>query len=232
MQDIDVNNWEITTNRFVGFIDIMGFKDMVARSSHEEIYVMMKKINDFQKFSTSIKWNINEENPQLVKTTTYSDSIMVYSLDGSNESLNSFICTISALIHDLFAEGIPFKGSIAYGMMTIDMERSIFFGQPLIDSYLLQEEMKFYGIIVHGTAQRIIENSTGIPFYIPYLCPLKNGNSVHLTIAPIYWTVKGYEDRNRKLTNSLRKMRYKTSGSIRKYIDLTEEYLEIIKVKS
>lgn len=48
MQDVDVNNWQITTNRFVGFIDIMGFKDMVARSSHEDIYDMMKKINDFQ----------------------------------------------------------------------------------------------------------------------------------------------------------------------------------------
>lgn len=181
--------------------------------------------------NTSVKWDQNENSPQLVKTTTYSDSIMVYSLDGSIESLKPFICTISALIHDLFAEGIPFKGAIAYGMMTIDMERSIFFGQPLIDSYLLQEEMKFYGIIVHGTAQREIENSMGIPFYIPYLCPLKNGNSVHLTIAPIYWTVNGYDKQNAELINSLRKMRYNTSGSIRKYIDLTEEYLEAIKIK-
>ena len=231
MQEININKWEITTNRFVGFIDIMGFKDMVARSSHDEIYEMMKKINDFQKFSTSIKWNINEENPQLVKTTTYSDSIMVYSLDGSFESLKSFTCTISALIHDLFAEGIPFKGSIAYGMMTIDMERSIFFGQPLIDSYLLQEEMKFYGIIVHGTAQRVIEDSNKTSFHISYLCPLKNGSSVHLTIAPMFWVVKGYDEQNEKLADSLRKMRYNTSGSIRKYIDLTEEYLETIKVE-
>lgn len=231
MQDVDANNWEITTNRFVGFIDIMGFKDMVARSSHEEIYEMMKKINDFQKLNTSVKWGQNENSPHLVKTTTYSDSIMVYSLDGSIESLNSFICTISALIHDLFAEGIPFKGAIAYGMMTIDIERSIFFGQPLIDSYLLQEEMKFYGIIVHGTAQRVIEDSNKTSFHIPYLCPLKNGSSVHLTIAPMFWIVKGYDEENEKLADSLRKMRYNTSGSIRKYIDLTEEYLDIIKVE-
>ena len=37
--------WTITTDRFVGFIDIMGFKDMVMRSSHDDIYRMMKVIN-------------------------------------------------------------------------------------------------------------------------------------------------------------------------------------------
>ena len=38
-------DWEITTDRYVAFIDIMGFKDMVARSTHDEIYQMMKEID-------------------------------------------------------------------------------------------------------------------------------------------------------------------------------------------
>jgi hypothetical protein len=34
--------------------------------------------------------------------------------------------------------------------MTLDYEKSIFFGQPLVDAFLLQDELKFYGIVVHG----------------------------------------------------------------------------------
>ncbi len=36
--------WEVTAARYVAYFDIMGFKDMVLRISHNEIYEMMKKI--------------------------------------------------------------------------------------------------------------------------------------------------------------------------------------------
>jgi hypothetical protein len=31
------DEWKIDCNRFVGFMDVMGFKDMIARKSHEEV---------------------------------------------------------------------------------------------------------------------------------------------------------------------------------------------------
>lgn len=220
--------WETTAQRYVGFIDIMGFKDMVARSSHDEIYKMMQKINNAQKIYSSINWNGNNKSKKLVKTTTYSDSIVIYSFSDSYDSLYSFICTIAGIYQDLLMEGIPHKGAIAFGEMTIDNERSIFFGQPLIDSYLLQEEVKFYGIIVHGTAQKGIETYSTLPFVNNYLCPLKNGNSFHIAIRPIFWGTEEYNKHNEKLSNSLKSMRYNTSGHIRKYIDLTEEFLQTI----
>jgi len=220
--------WETTALRYVGFIDIMGFKDMVARSSHDEIYKMMQKINSAQKTASSINWNGNNKSNKLVKTTTYSDSIVIYSFSDSYDSLYSFICTIAGIYQDLLMEGIPHKGAIAFGKMTIDNERSIFFGQPLIDSYLLQEEVNFYGIIVHGTAQKGIETYRTLPFVDNYLCPLKNGNSFHISIRPIFWGIDQFKEDNVKLSSSLKSMRYNTSGHIRKYIDLTEEFLQSI----
>jgi|GEM_PF-6524711 len=70
------NDWITTTERYVGYIDIMGFKDMVARNSHEQIYEMMKKLDTKIKFNESMAWGGRDES--LIRTTTYSDSIMIY----------------------------------------------------------------------------------------------------------------------------------------------------------
>jgi len=46
--------WIITTKRFVAFLDIMGFKDMVARNSHKNIYNSLHAITSDVKQGTHI----------------------------------------------------------------------------------------------------------------------------------------------------------------------------------
>jgi hypothetical protein len=133
------SDWPKTANRYVAYIDIMGFKDMVLRESHSEIHEMMLKIGQYIKDSEEVQWN--KATSKLIKTTYYSDSIIIYSKDDSFYSLDSFICTVAAFTHALLAESIPHKGAVAFGLMTLDTDNSIFFGQPLIDAYILQEEL-------------------------------------------------------------------------------------------
>ncbi|MCX5846307.1 MAG: hypothetical protein NTW12_08115 [Deltaproteobacteria bacterium] len=226
----DENSWEITANRYVAYFDIMGFKDMVARFSHNEIYEMMKKIDKGIKLTTGINWAKNPIN--LIKTTTYSDSIIIYSKDDSYDSLDSIISTVSALTNELLSNAIPHKGAIAFGTMTIDTVNSIFFGRPLIDAYLLQEELYFYGIVAHATIEQEIEKKKDRPvsFVMKYLCHFKNGNALHLTISPmfIFPAVPENQKMTDKLFASFDKLRFKTSGHLRKYIDNTEFYLNTV----
>ena len=229
------SQWEITTERFVAYIDIMGFKDLVARSTHEEVYQMMKTINEKREANASIKWSQSAE--KLVRTTTYSDSIIIYSKDNTEDSFNSISSTVSGLTNDLFTEGIPHKGAIAFGKMTLDTDNSIFFGQPLIDAYLLQEELSFYGVIIHGSAERRI-TSLGIDiegfFVTKFACPLKQGTSLHLTVYPIFLQEDDTSPRKKKreaIYASLDKFRYTTSGHLRKYVDNTENYFNFINAK-
>jgi hypothetical protein len=233
--------WEISTNRYVAFIDIMGFKDMVARTPHIDIYDLMKRIESKKKYINGIGWKGNKS--ELVRTTTYSDSIMLYSKEDSYDSLYSLICTVAAFTNELFLECIPHKGAIAYGFMTLDTENSIYFGQPLIDAYLLQEELYFYGIVVHASAENEMEifkkEDLLIPFCKNYLCPFKNGSSEHLAIIPITAGIYLSDDINNdeedaeaknsreKLFESIKNLRFKTSGHLRKYIDNTKLYLGI-----
>jgi len=116
------DKWPITTERFVAFIDIMGFKEMVAKMSHEDVYKMMLSIDKAKTVNESLRF----EDIGLVRSTTYSDSIMLYSKNKNLEAYNALLTAVSGLTNDLFKEGIPHKGAVALGRMTLDMERSIF----------------------------------------------------------------------------------------------------------
>ncbi|MBL0109720.1 MAG: hypothetical protein IPP42_02180 [Saprospiraceae bacterium] len=227
------DKWPITTRRYVGYIDIMGFKDMVARSTHEEIYEMMKRMDNKIKRSASIDWG--QYNSKLITTTTYSDSIIIYQkIAVTHQLIRSFV-PFHHLRKIYLEECIPHKGVFAFGEMTLDEENSIFFGQPLIDAYLMQDELAFYGIVGHASAEKEFSTHAmdDYPFIEKYLCPFKNGKSMHLTIFPM--SLYPYKDQSEnrknavtKIYKSINSLRFKTSGHLRKYIDNTEEYLETI----
>lgn len=66
------------------------------------------------------------------------------------------------------------------------------------------------------------------------MCDLKNGNSRHLTVYPMMASSAFESDPKNKeradcLFESVNKMRYKTSGHLRKYIDSTEKYLRKVQ---
>ena len=225
------NDWTVTCNRYVAFLDIMGFKDMVARMAHAEVYEMMKKIDKSRKHVESVDWLKTKS--FLAKSTTYSDSIIVYSKDESYEAFDFLVSTVAGQTNYLFLEGVPHKGALAFGMITLDSENSIYFGQPLIDAYLLQEEINFYGILMHASVeQELATKSKKMPaFTKQYLCPLKSGNANHYTIYPMHAKQKDdpkYGAGYTKLIDSINKLRFKTSGHLRKYIDNTEAYLKSI----
>jgi hypothetical protein len=224
------NNWETTANRYVVYIDIMGFKDMVAKMSHNDVYELMKRIDGIKKHVENVEWIENKSG--LVKTTTYSDSIILYSKDDSYDSFDFIVSTTAGLIDYLFIEGIPFKGAVAFGLMTLDTDKSIFFGQPLIDAYLLQEEIYFYGVVFHATVEKeiLLTNKRWPSFTSTYLCNFKAGTAKHMTIYPMHANSKGkeYNERYLSLIKAVEQLRLKTSGYLRRYIDNTEQYLSSV----
>lgn len=229
---IETKRWQVTANRYVAFLDIMGFKDMVARSTHEEIYTMMKRVDEVKKTAENVKWGYGKE--IMVKSTFFSDSIVLYTKDDTYDSLLTIFAIISSITNDLLTSSIPHKGALAFGKMTIDSSNSIFFGQPLIDAYLLQEELNLYCIVLHSTVEREMENQKIIlpKLFFNYLCPFKGGSSSHLMIPPIYTSSPKVSDEKevQALREGVKKLRHRTSGHIRKYIDNTEVYLDRMKI--
>jgi len=225
--------WENTCERYVAFLDIMGFKDIVFRESHEKIKEMFEclrpTIESIRKEANAI---IGEERVKTKNTTTsystifpisFSDSIILFSSNNSNQSALLMVVNVASILSDAMKNGIAMKGSIAYGEMTAEIEegRSLYFGKPLIDAFELQKELELYSAVLHHTAEKALVKSCK---YIldsglvkKYFVPMKSGRINHYIINWEFITDKSID-----LINALYE---KVSGKPRKYVDNTMEFI-------
>lgn len=259
-------NWEITSNRFVAFIDIMGFKDIVQRKSSTEIYTnlleiskvkneLINDINNLEAHTNDISGLIEEgampfflDMQNTVFVASFSDSIILFSKDNYLPTLLAFQCTVISIFANIIKLGWGAKGAISYGNMTVDIKNSIYFGQPLIDAFLLQEnELHYYGMVLHNTAEdgiKKISEKANLPFSFSehpsyFYCdtPMKSGKINHLNIECFSGLLTDYDMNYLSDINKINFIREKlenlylnVSGAPRKYVDNTlgvfDEYIK------
>lgn len=226
------DNWNVTEKRFVCFLDIMGFKDLVMRNSHNEIYQMLEDLA--KKRNTLDTTTVANYEQNLIKTVSFSDTIVIFTKTDSQECLELLTFAVSWLFAKAIEKEIPMKGALACGDMSVNINQQIFFGQPLIDAYLLQEDVSFYGIVLHNSAERKLNefgnDLIGRERYHDCLVSLKSGKIKHYILD---WIVGiNFEDEKEVAKSSslnlMKKHREKTSGAPRKYIDNTIEIINQI----
>ena len=231
-----------TKKRFVVFLDIMGFKERVARNTQGSLY---KELTDFNKDITTIinshknlkvaqpfKQTDNsdialksEEEEDEILLAQFSDSIVIFTNGNTKENL----LTVSNVAKQIMMSAIkrenpiPLKGALAEGDITCDMVKQLFFGQALIDAYLLEENIQYYGIVVHHSAEQSVKNYA-TEIFKNNLVPLKSGKINHYELV---W-YDGCED----VKLGLERIRLSVSDSPRKYVDNTNNIIdEFIKQK-
>lgn len=222
-------NWETTTNRFVVFIDIMGFKDYVSRHSHQKVYDMMARLSATKE---SIESFFQQENVKTryankkIYTTSFSDSIILFSEDDTLQSFDLITMAACFIFGEAIPELIPLKGAMAHGMISVDKEKQIYFGQALIDAFLLQEEVNYYGIVLHNSVERHLEVIHSKPGrrYLDIKTPLKSGRINHTNLNWFYTLpIKSKAEMDIAFKNAIKNLKTITSGAPRKYIDNTED---------
>lgn len=238
MDDFAKNNskddWEVDCDRFVGFIDIMGFKDLVARRPHQEIKHMLLQMNE----TRSILLNLIlaktydggvEITDTRVRSISFSDSVLFITKSDTPKDLFNLSVALGICQAATLQSGLPTKGAISHGKLTADFEHSIYFGQPLIDAYLLQEQLFYYGIIVDNNAEirlkKIIEDNN-VEFKYNHFTlistPLKTGKVKHFNLK-----LRSIQD------DQLEYLYNSVSGAPRKYVDNTIEiYRKMNPVKA
>lgn len=164
-----------------------------------------------------------------MKSITFSDSILFITKDESLSDL-LFLSSILGIFQIAAIQGgFPAKGAISFGRLTADFQSSIFYGQPLIDAYLLQEQLSYYGVVIDNEAEAKIIDSLSKNEIKQELIeehfhriptPFKSGKVYH------------YNVRLRNLTQNQISDMYKTvSGGVRKYVDNTIEMYESMNGK-
>lgn len=218
--------WEITTDRYVAFLDIMGFKDLVQKMDHNAV---LKKLMDISESRDTLKL-VNEHRNQNIalgttKSYTFSDSIFIFSRSDSEEDAHKLVVDSLFILQYALSKQIPIKGAISFGKITVDIKKSIYFGQPLIDAYLLHEDLNLYGVISDHNFENKMTKMIR-KYFEKYSVPLKYGRINHYLIKPTYEKIPVTID-------YLNKMYSTVSGNPRRYIDNSIEFLNsIMKTKS
>jgi hypothetical protein len=235
--------WNNTCNRFVAFLDIMGFKDMVLRTNAKKLHTTLcSLVKDFEPIKEYEKYMREKNNPNtegyksIVKIVLFSDSIVLVSYDDSRKSAYGIMIFIQWIVNRAIAKGIPLKGALAYGVQTADFKKSLHFGQPLIDAFELQKELKLYGVVLHHTVEKqlweLFKSDLDSKYYIMrqyisnYNTPMKSGNISHYLVD---WTVdfENIEDAQ----NVFIELYNNVSGKPRQYVDNTFDFVRWITVK-
>ena len=221
-------SWENKTNkRFVAFFDILGFKDMVMKYSHQDV---LSKLNLLKKHTLKLenfqwntektkKANINPK-PDQTKSVTFSDSIIFFSHSGTKEDFVKILVDSHTILKVALNNGIAIKGAISFGEITVDFVNSLFFGQPIIDAYLLHEDLHMLDVVLDHNCENQIKtfgNLEVINLNIRFDKVKMKYGSVKHTIVVSHAT---HEERIKVLEELYRI----TSGKPRMYIDNSLEY--------
>lgn len=141
------SNWSITCERYVAYFDIMGFKAMIAKDKGtKELYSGFKKLID----------GINKRLKKYTNITisVFSDLIVIITKDKEPRSFAQLADASLMLIQDVLKnEHWGLNGCISAGVISYDENRNIFLGQPIVDAYLTTEDVEFYGVVIHDTAE-------------------------------------------------------------------------------
>ncbi|MEQ8554385.1 MAG: hypothetical protein RIC06_00835 [Cyclobacteriaceae bacterium] len=218
---MEESNWLNECERYIGFVDIMGFKDLVARSSHSDVYGLLLFLTTNKNLIEGLEgMYINEgiiDSTDRVASVTFSDSIIFITKGNEFEDLVCLVKVLKLFHLTAVEKKIPIKGAISHGLFTANFEQSIFFGQPLIDACLLHDQLYYYGIITDNNTDKKIEafkksdshRMDEIDLFWG-LSPLKSGSVFHHNVN----LASHPENELKNLYNSV-------SGIVRKYVDNT-----------
>lgn len=211
-----------TKDRFVAFLDIMGFKDRVARNEHDDV------LKELEIFQSNISQYVSYHRDANIQIALFSDSILIYSQDDTSSSLHALAdITCHIMMYAIQQENpIPLKGAIAAGRMTCNQTKQLYFGQALIDAYLLEENVKYYGVLVHHSAEKYLKNNN-FPEFRDIKAPLKSGEISHYELRWYDTAINPEVEEQKRVEDCLANLRLTVSDEPRKYIDNTQKVIAL-----
>jgi len=237
------DNWEPTEKRFVAFFDILGFRDRVMRDSHKQIYKDLKaiQVNEETLYDILDKQSVkNLFGDSKILIVKFSDSAVLFSKNATIENFILFLISARFLFSSFLKKNFLIKGAMAYGDISVDEERQLYFGQPIIDSYLLEEDVNYIGVVAHNSIDKFKQNIDSTDKFYSLLnqllyegkSHLKSGHITHLNLN---WFRQLLDNENLKVKEKnvikndiivgLKKYYLNVAGSPRRYIDNTIEFL-------
>ena len=179
----------------VTYIDILGFREKISSTPLPDLASKYEKVIKNVRLLNSPFRTIVDSNPSLFSNLEkgqdwciqkiFSDSIILFALDESEESFLKLAVYSWRITQVLIAEGMLPRGAISFGEIYINTSSDIFLGSALTEAYELEQKQNWIGISLTSTAyhhyKKVIETvaspSSGKPSFLThYPVPMKPNN--------------------------------------------------------
>lgn len=127
------------SNKYVAFIDVLGFTDLVYSNSKEKLEKYFEIVD--------MAFEIFGSHKKHLEKLAISDSIIL-AVEGTPENLKLLIQSIKTLQYFLARRDIWVRGGISYGEVYFNSNSKIIVGKGFINAYLLEKEAKYPRVII------------------------------------------------------------------------------------
>lgn len=221
--EVRSSSWTDDIERLVLYADIMGFSHRVTKMEHK---ALKQRLLSFGQTWRDRLCSLQSAGD--LRYVQFSDSILIV-VNGVDERMFNLITKAAVcLMQSALSLDFPIKGVLAQGQFTFDEENELYFGLPLVEAYQLHDEIYYYGVVVHHSAERTVKQyMDSTKPYSKAEVYLKRGATSHYHLT--WHLLKGdltsgniKEDANRWLDT----IEESVSGTPRIYVDHTRNVVE------
>jgi hypothetical protein len=162
--------------KFVAFLDILGFKELVKNNSHSYLIEEFRKflfLNQYGLSNGQINNNATNQDEifntdiSKVNLISISDSIVLYTNDNTIDDFLCIIDAVSTLLNIGIKNGFPLRGGLTYGYfsamlkenksLNFDYSNQILLGKALVEAYIIESKQEWAGCIISDECFKIFE---------------------------------------------------------------------------
>ena len=156
------------TKKFIAYLDILGFKDLVQNNTHKRLFELYDKLfTNITTFAIGGKFNFIEKDGHrkavydssqiILNSLIISDSIILWTDDNSMKSFIDIVVGVKNILNHHFITGVPLRGAIVEGhidkinrtfLSNKDNSQITLIGLGLVQAYLKENEQDWSGCIV------------------------------------------------------------------------------------
>jgi hypothetical protein len=137
-------------DRYLLYLDILGFSDMVKKRRPEEVYGIVNQCLE----AVSVRMR----GPLPFSSLYFSDTVVLWHMKAgiSNPAFVFSCATACNAFCELVAKRIPVRGAISYGQFIVrpdaSRKKEIFFGKALVEAYEKEKGENWLGMVVCESA--------------------------------------------------------------------------------
>lgn len=145
------------TEYLIAFLDVLGFEALLSRIGLEALTLRYQELLSvaLDPHSESRPWSRAQaivcgvRTPALmwlpIQSAYFSDSLLLW-VPYDPGHVEEFLNRCSRVFCEALAQGLPIRGAISVGRATLDKEKNIYLGSPLIEAVRLEGKSNWVGV--------------------------------------------------------------------------------------